>query len=208
MNNFLQQGLTKYLEKTELSKIKNTKILIAGAGGVGSNAAMLLVRCGFEKITIIDDDELEPSNLNRQFFFNEQVGTLKVCGLKENLLKINHQATITIIKERLTVDNVNNLIKNQDIILEAFDDIIAKKIIVEACHLLAKHIIAVSGIAGIGNSDKIVIRKINNRFYMVGDFESDINLALPPLAPKVMIAAAKQVDIVLELVIGNKEIAT
>ena len=43
---------------------------------------------------------------------------------------------------------------------------------------------------------------------MVGDFESDINLALPPLAPKVMIAAAKQVDIVLELVIGNKEIAT
>ena len=148
MNNFLQQGLTKYLEKTELSKIKNTKILIAGAGGVGSNAAMLLVRCGFEKITIIDYDELEPSNLNRQFFFNEQVGTLKVCGLKENLLKINHQATITIIKERLTVDNVNNLIKNQDIILEAFDDIIAKKIIVEACHLLAKHIIAVSGIAG------------------------------------------------------------
>ena len=189
MNNFLQQGLTKYLETTELSKIKNTKILIAGAGGVGSNAAMLLVRCGFEKITIIDYDELEPSNLNRQFFFNEQVGTLKVCGLKENLLKINHQATITIIKERLTVDNVNNLIKNQDIILEAFDDIIA-----------------VSGIAGIGNSDKIVIRKINNRFYMVGDFESDINLALPPLAPKVMIAAAKQVDIVLELVIGNKEI--
>ena len=81
------------------------------------------------------------------------------------------------------------MIKNQDIILEAFDDIIA-----------------VSGIAGIGNSDKIVIRKINNRFYMVGDFESDINLALPPLAPKVMIAAAKQVDIVLELVIGNKEI--
>jgi sulfur carrier protein ThiS adenylyltransferase len=75
MNNFLQQGLTKYLEKTELSKIKNTKILIAGAGGVGSNAAMLLVRCGFEKITIIDYDELEPSNLNRQFFFNEQVGT-------------------------------------------------------------------------------------------------------------------------------------
>lgn len=74
---------------------------------------------------------------------------------------------------------------------------------------MAKHIIAVSGIAGIGNnSDKIVIRKINNRFYMVGDFESDINLALPPLAPKVMIAAAKQVDIVLELVIGNKEIAT
>ena len=56
MNNFLQQGLTKYLETTELSKIKNTKILIAGAGGVGSNAAMLLVRCGFEKITIIDYD--------------------------------------------------------------------------------------------------------------------------------------------------------
>ena len=206
MNNFLQQGLTKYLEKTELSKIKNTKILIAGAGGVGSNAAMLLVRCGFEKITIIDYDELEPSNLNRQFFFNEQVGTLKVCGLKENLLKINHQATITIIKERLTVDNVNNLIKNQDIILEAFDDIIAKKIIVEACHLLAKHIIAVSGIAGIGNSDKIVIRKINNRFYICGDGVTPAEIGRGLMAPRVGICAMHQANTILRLLLGIDEV--
>ena len=206
MNDIFEQGLDKYLPKQELQKIKNTKILIAGAGGLGSNAAMMLVRCGFEQITIIDYDDIELSNLNRQFFFTDQVGQAKVVALEENLLKINPNIKLTIIKERLTVDNVNNLVKNQDIILEAFDDIKAKKIIVEAGHYFDKYIIAASGLAGIGNSDDIVVRRINPYFYIVGDFKSDINLNLPPLAPRVMIVAAKQVDIILSIVVGNKEL--
>lgn len=206
MNDIMEQGLYKYLKSTELEKIKNTKILIAGSGGLGSNAAMMLVRCGFEQLTLIDYDDIEPSNLNRQYFFSDQVGQAKVIALQENLLRINPNLKLTIIKDKLNIDNVNTFIENQDIILEAFDDVNAKKTIVEACHNFSKYIIAVSGLAGVGNSDNIIVRRINSKFYIVGDFKSDINLNLPPMAPRVMIAAAKQVDIILSIVIGNKEV--
>ena len=101
MNDILEQGLYKYLKSTELEKIKNTKILIAGSGGLGSNAAMMLVRCGFEQLTLIDYDDIEPSNLNRQYFFSDQVGQAKVIALQENLLRINPNLKLTIIKDKL-----------------------------------------------------------------------------------------------------------
>ena len=65
------------------------RIGIAGAGGIGSNVAMLLVRAGFTKFTIVDFDYLEQSNLNRQFYFEDQLGKSKVESLKINLERIS-----------------------------------------------------------------------------------------------------------------------
>ena len=64
-----------------------------------------------------------------------------------------------------------------------------------------KFLIAASGIAGYGNSDDIVVKKISDEFYVVGDGNSDIK-DCPPIAPRVMVVAAKQADLVLEITLN------
>ena len=103
-------------------KLKGKDIFIAGAGGLGSNVAMLLVKAGADRLSIIDFDSIEPANINRQFYFRDQVGMKKVKALKENLLRINPDINIAIADVRMTSDNSDDVIPvKPDIILECFD---------------------------------------------------------------------------------------
>ena len=76
--NVFEKGLERYLRPQALQKIRSLHIGIGGAGGLGSNCALNLVRCGFSHFTIADFDRVEVSNLNRQFFFLNQVEKPKV----------------------------------------------------------------------------------------------------------------------------------
>jgi sulfur carrier protein ThiS adenylyltransferase len=196
MNRF-EQGLTRYFAPSDLKKIRRRKIGIAGAGGLGSNCAMNLLRSGFHDFVIADHDRIDESNLNRQFFFLEQTGSFKVSALRENLLKINPDASVSAFSERIDPSNMERLFGECDVIVEAFDDPAAKKLIVEHFIHSGKLVVAASGIAGCGSTDGIQTRKINDTFYIVGDFVSESSEALPPYSPGVSIAAAKQADIVL-----------
>jgi sulfur carrier protein ThiS adenylyltransferase len=84
------------------AKLQGKHIFIAGAGGLGSNTAMLLAKAGADLFTIIDFDKIEPSNINRQFFFRDQVGMVKIEALKENLLRINPEIDLKVQNLRLT----------------------------------------------------------------------------------------------------------
>ncbi len=77
------------------------KIGIAGVGGIGSNVAVHLVRAGCTSLKLVDFDRVEHSNLNRQFYFIDQIGGYKVDMLRENLLRIVPEATIETAKLRL-----------------------------------------------------------------------------------------------------------
>ena len=81
------------LKEMKFEEIKSAlidkKVGIAGAGGLGSNCAAALVRCGLGKLVIADFDHIEESNLNRQFYFRDQLGKIKIEALRENLLRIN-----------------------------------------------------------------------------------------------------------------------
>ena len=76
-------GLLRYLSEQQLQAIEAQIIGIAGAGGLGSNLAMLLVRCGFRKFILTDFDEVAVSNLNRQNYFLAQSGKPKLAALEE-----------------------------------------------------------------------------------------------------------------------------
>ena len=78
-----------YFTQGQIRKIENTKLCIAGCGGLGSNIAHMLVRCGFRKFVLMDYDVVEMKNLNRQFFFPDQEGLLKTDALVQNLRMIN-----------------------------------------------------------------------------------------------------------------------
>jgi len=202
-SNYFAHGLKRYLRPEQIDAIIKVKIGIAGAGGLGSNCAQLLARCGFRRFVIVDYDAVDASNLNRQFFFSGQVGQPKVAALTENLRRINPEVAVEAVEERVRPDNAARLFADCDVVVEAFDRAEDKKMLVEAYVGSGKLVVAASGLAGWGDSDRITVRRISERFYVVGDGTSGISPDLPPLAPCVAIAAAKQADIVLSYVLSK-----
>ncbi len=197
-------GLLKYFDDKSLAKIESVKVGIAGAGGLGSNCAFNLVRSGFMDFVIADFDIVEPSNLNRQFFFTDQIGMPKVEALEINLRRINPEILFYGRQILVQSDNIDSLFGECDVIVEAFDRAEYKKLIIEHFAGSGKLLVSASGIAGVGNSDEIITRKINRNFYIIGDGKSSVSETNPPFSPKVNIAAAKQADCVLEWVLANR----
>ncbi|WHH60693.1 sulfur carrier protein ThiS adenylyltransferase ThiF [Petroclostridium sp. X23] len=202
MNNF-EKALVTYIGQENLEKIQSVRIGIGGAGGLGSNCAFNLIRSGFKHFTIADFDVVEYTNLNRQFFFYHQVGKPKVHVLKENLLAINPDAKIEAVQVKLEEENLSGIFEDCDIIVEAFDKAVYKKMIVESYLKSEKLLVSASGLAGWGNSDAIKVHKVKERFYIVGDLVSEVGDSLPPISPRVNITAAKQADVILEYVLGK-----
>ena len=200
MNQF-EKALIDYIGEENLEKIQSYKIGIGGAGGLGSNSAFNLVRSGFKSFVVADFDQIEYSNLDRQFYFFDQVGLNKVQVLEDNLLRINPNLDIKIIPERVTEENIGRFFADCDIIIEAFDNVESKKLIVEKYMNSDKLLVSATGLAGWGKSDEIKTRKVNDSFYLVGDFVTGVSEDNPPISPRVNLAAAKQADIVLTYVL-------
>ena len=109
-----------YLSSNDQTQIKKVRVLLAGAG-IGSNIAETLLRLGFEKLTIVDGDVVEESNLNRQNYLLEDVGRPKVEALRERLIAINPLADIRILHTFIDHNNVNEIIEGHDIAINALD---------------------------------------------------------------------------------------
>lgn len=204
MNEF-EIGLMSYLGREKLEKLGKVKVGIAGAGGLGSNCALHLVRSGFKNLKIVDFDVVEPSNLNRQFFFLDQLGRPKVLALKENLARINPDVMIEAIQQKVDRNNVKQLFDDCDAVVEAFDKVECKTMMAEAFASSGKFFVCASGLAGWGNSDEIRIRKVHDRFYIVGDFVTGVKEGIPPISPRVNIAAAKQADLILSFFLDDAD---
>lgn len=198
----LKEDLIKKLGEDNFKKIQNTKIGLAGAGGLGSNCALNLVRTGFKRFIIVDYDVVSHANLDRQFYFLDQVGKNKVDALKDNLNRINPEIEIKAVIKKIEASNVKELFNDCDIIIECLDIPEYKSMFVSESLKLNKLVIAVSGLGGLGNSDEIRINKINKNLIIVGDLKSDVSQK-PALSPRVNIAGAKQADIVLEYVLTS-----
>jgi sulfur carrier protein ThiS adenylyltransferase len=193
-----------YYTKEQYSAIRAATIGIAGAGGLGSNCAMTLVRSGFEKFVIADFDVVELSNLNRQAYLPGHIGLPKVDCLKGQLLKINPGCSVE--SHQITINETNALsaFSSCDVVVEAFDRPECKAMIVNIFVDTGKLVVSASGLGGFGNSDRIVTRKVRDNFYLIGDGASGVNGDMRPLAPCVSIAAAKQADAVLEWILARK----
>ncbi|MFP4549137.1 MAG: sulfur carrier protein ThiS adenylyltransferase ThiF [Fidelibacterota bacterium] len=179
---------------------------IAGCGGLGSNVAMLLIRAGITNLTLVDFDSVELNNLNRQFYFQKDIGKLKTAALKENLLQINPNATIRRIDERINENNLYELFSTCKLIVEAFDTVEAKTMIAQrfqGAEFADKYLIAASGLAGIKSANMIHTKRIANNIYICGDFFTESNRETGLLSSRVMVTAAHQANMVLRIVAGN-----
>ena len=192
--------------KSKLEKLRNTTIGIAGCGGLGSNCAMALARAGVGRLVIADFDSVTPENLDRQYYFREQVGQKKVLALQENIRKVNPDIDVQVHDVRLGPDEVLQIFKNCQVIVEAFDRADMKLMIIETVseRFPDKFIIAGSGLAGYGANNALRTRRLGNLF-VCGDETSEVTPELPPLAPRVGVVAAMQANQVLEIVMDDME---
>jgi molybdopterin-synthase adenylyltransferase len=105
-------------------KLTNAKVLVAGAGGLGSPVSTYLALAGIGKIILADFDSVDLSNLNRQFLHHEKdIGKLKVESAKEKLLSMNPNIEVETISEMLTESNIDALVPECDVIVDALDNL-------------------------------------------------------------------------------------
>lgn len=189
----------------KIKSILSTKnVGIAGCGGLGSNCAVALARVGIGKLVLADFDIIEESNLNRQYFFYDQIGKPKVLTLKENILRINPSIKIEEYNIKLGEKEIVDLYKNCDVIVEAFDKAEMKEMIVETVQTFfpEKYLVSGVGLAGWGGNDLIRTERFGNLF-IVGDQLNETNEDDPPLAPRVGIVANMMANVVLEILLGK-----
>jgi len=192
-----------YLTPEERAVLESARVGIAGAGGLGSNCAMHLVRAGVQHLTVVDFDVVNESNLNRQFFFRDQLGQKKVEALKENLLRIDPDADIRAVDMRLDASSAREVFSDCDIVVEAFDVVDAKVMLVSSFASSGKNLVTASGLAGWGRSNEMRVRKMGN-IVAVGDGETAVGESATPASPRVGIAAAMQANSVVAMLLGKE----
>jgi len=185
--------------------LKNKRVGIAGAGGLGSNCAVALARSGVGTLVICDFDMVESVNLNRQAYFSSQVGMLKTEALKENIRNIDPEINVITHEERLTPENIPLFYRNCDAIVEALDEADMKVMLLQTvleC-LPGIPLIIGSGIAGWGNTDALRCRRVDDLLYVCGDESTEADDDNPPVAPRVGMVANMQANTVLELILAK-----
>ena len=196
MNEQKQQRIKEILSKKTVG--------IAGAGGLGSNAAVALARSGIGSLIIVDFDKIEKSNLNRQYYFLNQIGRYKVDAIKEIIQSINPEVTVKPVQLKLKKGRMFEPFTNVDVVIEALDNAETKTAFIEEIleNLPSTPLVAASGVAGYGQSDRIVTRHLDNLHVCYDEYaeSSDQDVLL---APKVCLMANWQANIVLDLLIGE-----
>ena len=190
------------------NKISSTTVGICGLGGLGSNIAIALARAGIGKLILIDFDRVDITNLHRQQYKVSQVGMYKTEALRDNLAEINPYLETEIQTVCVTEENAKELLKECDIICEAFDNAECKAMLTNLVleEMPDKYLVAASGMAGIGSANSIHTRKVTKRFYLCGDEISDASDGIGLVSSRVMLCAAHQAHMVLRLIANEFEV--
>ena len=228
------QARLGYFTPAQRAKLAEARVGIAGAGGLGSNAAMMLARSGVARLVLIDCDAVEASNLNRQHYFPRHLGRLKVDALAEQIRELDDAITLETRCLRLDAANIPALLPLADIWVEALDDAHIKAMFAALALRAGKPVVSASGMGGFGGRN-MARRVLGTRPYsdaakvaspapdsLTPGGPSARNAParhpimavvgdfvadvsqLPPLAPRVIQCAAMQADAVLEWLFTGK----
>ena len=189
-------------------KFSSAAVAVCGLGGLGSNIAIALARAGVGKLLLIDFDSVDITNLHRQQYKANQIGLNKADALAENLIEIAPYTEVKAVAEKITEENFANILKEADVICEAFDNAEAKAMLVNGVleQLPECYLVAASGMAGMDTPNTIRTRKVMGRFYLCGDETNDVADTIGLVAPRVMLCAAHQAHTVLRILAGEYEV--
>lgn len=130
------------LGKEGQRRLKGAKVIVVGAGGLGSPCSIYLAVAGVGSITIYDSDVVELSNLNRQVLHgDDDVGRAKAESAKEKLSRLNRDIKVETFSERLTEENVEEAIRDKDVVMDCLDNFATRYLINEACLRMGKPLV-------------------------------------------------------------------
>ena len=189
-------------------RFSSATVAICGLGGLGSNIAIALSRAGIGNLLLIDFDHVDITNLHRQQYKANQIGLYKADALAENLSEIAPYTEIQTVTAKITEENFADLLKDADVVCEAFDNAESKAMLVNGVLEQLPHcyLVAASGMAGMDTPNTIKTRKVMKRFYLCGDEVSDVADTIGLVAPRVMLCAAHQAHTVLRILAGEYEV--
>ena len=158
------QRLEILVKEEGISKLKKTKCIVFGLGGVGSYAVETLARSFIGQITLVDFDTISITNINRQIHANmKTIGEYKAKELKQRIKDINPECIVNIITIKLQKENIEFFnLGTYDYVIDAIDDIGAKLSLITYCLINKIKIISSMGMANRLNPEKIKIDKIKN----------------------------------------------
>jgi len=124
-------------------KLLNSKVLVIGAGGLGSPAILYLAAAGVGTIGIVDFDVVDFSNLQRQVIHNtERVGTPKVESAKKTVEMLNPDVKVIAYNTRISKENIMDIIKDYDVVLDGTDNFPTRFLINDACYFAGKPLVS------------------------------------------------------------------
>ncbi len=147
---FTEEQITRYSRHILLpevggkgqKKISRAHVLVIGAGGLGSPAALYLAAAGIGTIGLIDHDVVDRSNLQRQVLHHtDDVGRVKVQSAKEKISRLNPDVTVETYQDRLHAQNALDFIKPYDVVIDGVDNFPAKFLINDACYFAEKPLV-------------------------------------------------------------------
>lgn len=119
---YLRQESLDFIPNDFQKTIANKKLIIVGCGGIGSVLSEILLRGGFLNLKLIDFDKVDLTNLQRQIYVESDINKFKVDSLKKRLLDINSKAKIKVVKDKLTNENIDVILEDCDLIIDATDN--------------------------------------------------------------------------------------
>ncbi len=179
-----QERYKKHLTLKEIGfkgqlKLKNSSVVCIGAGGLGSSVLLYLAAAGIGSIGIVDNDQVEESNLQRQIIHETNtVGNLKTDSARERIKRLNPNIKVLTFNERINSKNIIEIIKDFDIICDCSDNFGTRYLINDACLILNKTLVfgSVQGFEG-----QISIFNLNKKSPNLRDLlpESPVKNSIP-----------------------------
>ena len=196
------------------TKINQAHALIIGAGGLGSPAALYLASAGVGKITLVDDDEVDLTNLQRQILHTtERVGQAKVSSGRQALQEINPEIEIVAIKERVHGDRLCQLIRSATVVLDCCDNFSTRHAVNQACVKYKVPLVSGAAISFDGQISVFDVREDSSPCYAclfppAQQVEEVMCSTMGVFAPLVGIIGATQAAEALKVIMGIGQVLT
>jgi sulfur carrier protein ThiS adenylyltransferase len=185
------------------ARLKQGVVGIAGLGGLGSAVAVALARVGVGTLILADFDVVEPSNLNRQQYEIGHIGMPKTEAMAHILNRINPYTSLRMHQGKLDRDNIPEVFRDAMVLIECFDGADQKAMLIESARegLPDTYIIGASGMAGFGDSNRILTDRAGEKIFIVGDRVTAAEPGRGLMAPRVGIAACHQANLAVSLLV-------
>jgi adenylyltransferase/sulfurtransferase len=189
------------LDKQEM--LMNSRVLMIGAGGLGCAASQYLVAAGVGKITIVDDDIVESTNLQRQVLhFEDSIGEKKVDSAHRTLSKINHFVDIETIDKRLSEEELVLLLDKHDLLLDCSDNLETRNLLNDVCYRHNKPLVSGAAIRMEGQVFCVIPERKTACYRCVSHYFGEQNLTCVEsgvMSPVVGIVGASQANEAIKL---------